>query len=154
MKEHLCYNLFVLFSIMFLLASCAEKEPLTVAASPVPAVTLDVNLENMVTSTPQKANLVLELQQANRHVFEMKKGETLQIQPSKIAQEWQLDYDSRLFELLTPQEKIRVPDEDGWLFRALSSGEAQFFFTGIVSCENIDPCPIMPARLELRVRIK
>jgi hypothetical protein len=135
-----------------LLTACADKDPLE--AANVATSERESEIEMPTKSALEDVDLIVELQRANRHVFEIQIGQVVQVKKPGIASEWQLEYNNRIFELLTPAEKVRSPEEDGWLFRAISSGEGEFVFTSIVSCEEVEPCPVMPARLTLKIAVR
>jgi hypothetical protein len=69
------------------------------------------------------------------------------------AAEWQVDYDSTLLSPLTPAEKMRKPDAQGWLFRALATGQSDLIFTSIVACAQ-PPCPPTVARFVVTVNVQ
>lgn len=85
-------------------------------------------------------------------IINLKLGQILKVEPPNLNNEWQVDYDPALFELLTPQETVRTPGPAGWLFRAVATGEGQIVLTSIVSCSD-PPCPLMPMRFQLVVQV-
>jgi hypothetical protein len=69
------------------------------------------------------------------------------------AAEWQVDYDASLWSPLTPAEKMRKPDAQGWLFRAIAIGQSDLTFTSIASCAQ-PPCPPMVARFVVTLNVQ
>ena len=157
MKKNSAIIFFTITILVIVGTACSSNDFVQEKPSPIPSpeVTVAVTAEKENSALGlDNADMLIELRQANRQDFEIESGQVLRIKPPDIAKEWQLDYNDRLFELLTPQEKLRSPGEEGWLFRAIAQGSGSFLFTSIVSCENIEPCPMMPARLSLTVRVK
>ena len=100
----------------------------------------------------QIPDIVVNARQFNQ-IIDLKLGQVLKIEPPSLSIEWQVDYDPALFELLTSLEIVRMPGPAGWLFRAVATGEGQIVLTSIVLCSE-PPCPLMPIRFQLVVRVK
>ncbi|MCP4141850.1 MAG: protease inhibitor I42 family protein [Chloroflexi bacterium] len=157
-KRKILYNLFIglFFLTGALLFSCSKENeaqlintPSIPVFTPTSATTSEEN-----AFFPPEIDLVVELNNAHQRVVEIEKGQIFQIKKPGLANEWQVGFDPELFELLTPPEMMRSPGKDGWVFRAVLQGQGSLVFTSIVSCDGPEPCPMMPARLELNVEVQ
>jgi hypothetical protein len=72
--------------------------------------------------------------------------------PLDVA-EWQVDYDAASLSPLIPPEKMRMPGAQGWLFRAIATGQSDLTFTSIASCPA-PPCPPTVARFVVTIHVQ
>ncbi len=81
-------------------------------------------------------------------------GQTISIISPRPTVEWDVVYDPDLFQALTPPEQMKSPGPEGWQFRAVAPGQGQIVLTSIVTCNQSQPCPPMPAQFTLLIEVR
>lgn len=88
-------------------------------------------------------------------VISVSKGQVIAVTNPGVSMQWQLSYSDTVLELLTPQEKVREPGPDGWLFRAAASGKTDLQLTSIpIACSSNTPCPPMSAKFVFTIQVE
>jgi hypothetical protein len=81
--------------------------------------------------------------------FRLSVGQTVAVKPPVENAEWTVDYAGEVLSALTPQEKMRAPGPEGWLFEAKAPGQTDVMFT---SGPNAATGP--PARFTVTVQVE
>ena len=139
------YTLILVSVTLFALTACESVPVLPVTPQDItPTIINPVTLPVEVFVRPDQYNNLITLQI----------GQILTIEPPSWEMKWQVDYDSILLEARTPLERIPAPESPGWIFRAISPGKGQIVLTSIVSCDQPQPCPLIPVQFTLFVEVR
>jgi hypothetical protein len=144
---------------MLRLASTVGLIALLIAALPLPPATAGVTpiaLSTPLSNSPgmPKADVVIFPQQ-NTTVKALI-GQTIAVARPEDYDDWQLHYNSDALTALTPPEKMRAPDLQGWLFRTLKPGETRIvLISKLPACRKGQPCPhLKPQRFVITLQVQ
>ncbi|MBI3240821.1 MAG: hypothetical protein HYZ49_00805 [Chloroflexi bacterium] len=136
------------FSLLIAVLSgwlAAACQPAASTPAPLPTVTPPPPPPTSVAATPSP-DVIVRPDQFNQPIT-IRLGQSFVISSPDPSSEWQVEFDPDLFESPTPTEA-------GWRFKAVAAGQGLIVLTSVVTCNQPQPCPLMPQRLELTVEVK
>lgn len=128
----------------------------TVAPTPIsylqPSSTMAPPALPSTGTPPAKAVVITPEQFSQLNIVHV--GQTIAVISPSATVEWDVVYDPDLFRALTLPEQMRSPGPEGWQFLAVAPGQGQIVLTSIVTCNQPQPCPLMPAQFTLLIDVR
>jgi hypothetical protein len=82
-------------------------------------------------------------------------GQTVLVRRPADFSEWQVDYSTAVVRALTPPDRMRTPDADGWKLKAIASGETDVTVTPAMKTGvNNRAAPPAPPQFKVTIRVQ